>query len=133
MVLRNQCKINTEFNNLPYISERNAITLEGLVSTVQNIQTSMMKMMRVVDDLDEKVQSSLSRHQSTDASSPSQQCQCNVTSLANDVKAISDWKDDITPVITEILNKSKMSVFSQTKICETLDIQKKKGKSRLVI
>ena len=130
------------------LSERNASTLEGLMSAVTNIQTSVMKMWKTVDDLDEKV-TSLST-----TSAPSHQCQCDVfkqeilqavnasnvslkkevsqksgrlssdlASLANDVKDIIDWKDTMTPVLTEILNKARISVYSQTKLGEDLDSQ----------
>ena len=94
------------------------------MSAVQSIQTSMMKMWKTVDDLDLKVQSSIST-----SSSPSQQCHCgrissDLTSLAQEVKDINDWKQSMTPVLTEILNKTRISVYSQTKLSEDLDSQK---------
>ena len=122
-----------------------------MMSAIQTIQTTVTKMWKAVDLLDEKVQSSSSTTSTTQSSTIQCQCQCadvrsemlqainssNVSitnevtqkslglrselkSLTRQVTDISDWKESMTPVLTEILNKARISVYSNTKIGENL-------------
>ena len=101
---------------------------EGRTSHDSHVMKEMMK--SFMDFVESKSKDSMKEMKASSISIKKEVTQTSgnlrsdLASIANEVHEVKSWKDAMTPVLKEILNKTKIAVYSNTHIAEDLAMQK---------